>query len=241
MNDHYSVLVNAGIVVVLSQDMAEQETRDVLQSLLFAQLVANKKYPGYALAPKWYDEYREVLKNAWLQKTVTWNNFSVDGTCYLNAAHWLGRCLGESVDRTTTDNVTVLLNRVAKLPGTLPAMEQLRGHTYKRRDSALPHVNDESTGRVNLQVVLAQPGPLLSSAYLSYETSQTDLSNPLEQCLSVANVVGNVQSRCFQAGLSNELYEPLRGAIVQKLGDRPAEHIFDISSSVEFDPSGATP
>jgi hypothetical protein len=82
-------------------------------------------------------------------------------------------------------------------------------------------------------VILAGQGPLLSSVSLSYETTQSAISNPLGQCLSVANVVGNLQSRCFQVNLSKELYDPLRGAIVQKLGDKPTKHVFDISGNVE--------
>ncbi|WP_458131043.1 hypothetical protein [Pseudomonas sp. R3-41] len=235
MNDRYSVFINAGAVVMLSRSMAEQEKNDVLESLLFAQLVAHKKYPGYAMVSKWYEAYREVLKNAWLQKTVAWGNFLPDEECHLTTAQWLGRRLEEFADQTAADEVICLLDRIAKLPGTLPAMKQLREHVV------LPQANDESAARICLQVILAQPGTLLSSVYLNYETSQADISNPFGQCLSVANAVGNVQSKCFQACLSKELYEQLRGAIVQKLGDKPAKHIFDISSAVELDPAEVAP
>jgi hypothetical protein len=232
MNDGYSVFINAGAVVIVSPDMTGQEKRDVLDSVLFAQLVASKKYPAYAQAQKRYDEYRDVLKNGWLQKTAAWDNFTLDEQSNFNAAHWLGRRLGESVDHTMADEVTRLLNRVAQLRGTLPAIEQLRDQTCKRKES-VPSEIDGAIGRVCLQVILARRGPLLSSVALSYETRQPVISNPLGQCLSVANVVGNLQSRCFQANLSKELYDPLRGAIVQKLGDKPTKHVFDISDNVE--------
>ncbi len=68
MNDRYSVFINAGVVLVLPRDMTGQEKSDVLDSVLFAQLVANKKYPAYAQTQIWYDEYRDVLKNGWLQR-----------------------------------------------------------------------------------------------------------------------------------------------------------------------------
>ncbi|WLH01920.1 hypothetical protein [Pseudomonas beijingensis] len=230
MNDRYSVFINAGVVLVLPRDMTGQEKSDVLDSVLFAQLVANKKYPAYAQTQIWYDEYRDVLKNGWLQKAVAWNNFTLDEQSSVTAAHWLGHRLGEYVDRTVADEVTRLLNRVAQLPDTLPAIEQLRDQTCKRKE-VVP--SSEAVGRVCLQVILAGQGPLLSSVSLSYETTQSAISNPLGQCLSVANVVGNLQSRCFQVNLSKELYDPLRGAIVQKLGDKPTKHVFDISGNVE--------
>lgn len=233
MNNGYSVFINAGAVVIVSPDMAGQEKSDVLDSVLFAQLVANKKYPAYTQAQIWYDEYRDVLKNGWLQKTAAWDNFTLDEQSNFNAAHWLGRRLGEYVDPTVADEVTRLLNRVAQLPGTLPDIEQLREQTCKRKEPVPPSETDEAVGRVCLQVILARRAPLLSSISLSYETTQRAISNPLGQCLSVANVVGNLQSRCFQANLSKELYAPLRGAIVRKLGDKPTKHVFDISDDVE--------
>ncbi|SDA93058.1 hypothetical protein SAMN03159443_04940 [Pseudomonas sp. NFACC15-1] len=232
MNDGYSVFINAGVVVIVSPGMAGQEKSDVLDSVLFAQLVASKKYPAYAQAQKKYDEYRDVLKNGWLQKAAAWDNFTLDEQPNFNAAHWLGRRLGEYVDHTVADEVTRLLSRVAQLPGTLPAIEQLREQTCKRKESAPSSEADEVVGRVCLQVILARRGPLLSSVSLSYETRRQAISNPLGQGLSVANVVGNLQSRCFQANLSKGLYDPLRGAIVQKLGDKPTKHVFDISDNV---------
>lgn len=234
MNDRYSVFIDAGAVVILPRDMAVQDKSDVLDSVLFAQLVANKKYPAYVQAPKWYDEYREVLKNGWLQKAATWKNFALDEQTRIDAAHWLGHRLEESVDPVAADEFTQLLSRVAQLPANLPAIEQLREQACKGREPAQSPAPDQVVGRVCLQVILARPGPLLSSVYLGYETAQPITFNPLAQCLSAANVVGNLQSRCFQANLSKELYEPLRGAIVQKLGDRPAKHVFDISTHIEL-------
>lgn len=233
MNDRYSVFINAGVVLVLPRNMADQEKRDVLDSVLFAQLVANKKYPAYAQAQIWYDEYRDVLKNGWLQKTAAWDNFTLDEQTNFTAAHWIGRRLGKYVDRTVADEVTRLLSCVAQLPATLPAIEQLRDQACKRKETVPSSEIDETVGRVCLQVILAEQGPLLSSVSLSYETRQLAIANPLGQCLSVANVVGNLQSRCFQVNLSKELYDPLRDAIVQKLGDKAAKHVFDISGDVE--------
>ncbi|WP_413793866.1 MULTISPECIES: hypothetical protein [unclassified Pseudomonas] len=236
MNEGYSVFINAGVIAILSPGMAGQEKNDVLDSVLFAQLVANKKYPAYAQAPNWYDEYRDVLKNGWLQKTAAWDNFTLDEQSNFSAAHWLGRRLGDYVDPTVAEEVTRLLSRVGQLPGTLPAIEQLREQTCKPKEPTPLSATEEAAGRVCLQVILARQGPLLSSVSLSYETTQPAISNPLGQCLSVANVVGHLQSRCFQANLSKALYDPLRGAIVQKLRDKPTKHVFDISGNVELGP-----
>ena len=50
MDNQYSVFIDAGAVVLLSSTLLAQERQDVLNSVLFAQLVANKKYPEFARA-----------------------------------------------------------------------------------------------------------------------------------------------------------------------------------------------
>ncbi|WLG95250.1 hypothetical protein [Pseudomonas sp. FP198] len=236
MDNHYSAFINAGVVVLLSRDMTGQEKSDVLESILFAQLVANKKYPAYTQAQERYDEYRDVLKNGWLQEAAAWDNFKLDEQSNLNAAHWIGRRLAGSIDLAGADEITRLLSRIAQLPDTLPAIEQLREQACKRSEPVQFRSTGQAIGRLCLQVILARQGPLLSSVSLSYETTQPAVQNPLGQCLSVANVVGNLQSRCFQARLSQELYNPMRSAIVRKLGDKPAKHVFDVSGDIEQGP-----
>lgn len=231
MKDRYSVFINAGAVILLPTDMREQERRDVLNSVLFAQLVANKKYPALSQPGEWYGAYREVLQNGWLQKAVTWDRFTLNAPAKCNMVAWVGKQLEAHVDRAVVAEVTRLLNCIAQLSCTLPAIDLLREHVQGPRQP-------EPAYRVRLQVILAQPGPVLNSVCVEFETGQV-ISNPLGSLFSADQVLGNIQLRCFQANLSDALYAPLREAIVKKLGDKAAENIFDISAVVEQQVSGA--
>lgn len=238
--DHYSVFINAGAVVLLPVSMVEQERLDVLNSVLLAQLVANRKYPAFSHTGEWYDAYREVLKDGWLQKAVAWGGFTLDAGSKCNMVDWVGSRLGEFVDRTIVTEVTGVLNRVAQLPCTLPAIELLRKHVQRQKDPGPSETTVETGCKISLQVILAQQGPVLSRVYVEVETTEQVISNPLGQFFSSDTVLGNIQLRCFQANLSNALYEPLRDAIVKKLGDKAAKNILGVSDAIEHElPTGA--
>ncbi|MGX9569704.1 MULTISPECIES: hypothetical protein [Pseudomonas] len=238
MKDQYSVFINAGAVVLLANDMLEQERRDVLSSVLFAQLVANKKYPALSQPGEWYGAYREVLQNGWLQRAVAWDRFTLNASEKCNIIAWVEKQLEAHVDRTIVTDVTRLLNRVAQLSCTLPAIDLLREHVQGPRQPEPAKTTVERGYRVRLQVILAQPGPVLNSVCVDFEAGQVT-SNPLGALFSTDQVLGNIQLRCFQANLSDALYAPLRDAIVKKLGGKATENIFDISDAVEHQVSRA--
>lgn len=231
MSDHCSVFINAGAVVLLSADMLEQEKCDVMNSVLFAQLVADKKYPALTSLGEWYGAYREVLQTGWLQKAVAWDNFTLDASSTCTMMTWVEKRLGTYVDQTKVTEFTRLLNRVAQLPCTLPAIERLCKRVQGTR-------SPEPACRVRLQVILAQRGPVLNSVCVEFETGHIT-TNPLGSLFSTGPVPGDIQLRCFQANLSDALYAPVRDAIIKKLGDKAAKNIIDISDAVEPEVTGA--
>ncbi|BBP61702.1 hypothetical protein [Pseudomonas sp. St316] len=230
MSDHCSVFINAGAVVLLSADMLEQEKCDVMNSVLFAQLVADKKYPALASSGEWYGAYREVLQNGWLQKAVMWDNFTLDTPSKYAMMSWVEKRMAAYVDQTKVTEFTRLLNRVAQLPCSLPAIERLRERVQGPRSP--------EPCRVRLQVILAQRGPVLNSVCVEFEAGHIT-GNPLGPLFSTDPVPGTIQLRCFQASLSDALYAPVRDAIIKKLGDRATQNIFDISDAVEQEVTGA--
>lgn len=231
MSDDCSVFINAGAVVLLSADMLEQEKCDVMNSVLFAQLVASKKYPALSSSGEWYGAYREVLQNGWLQKAVTWDNFTLDTPSKYTMMSWVEKRLGAYVGQTKMTEFTRLLNRVAQLPCALPAIEGLREWVQGPK-------SPELSCRVRLQVILAQRGPVLNVVCLEFDTRHST-ANPLGPLFSTDTVPGTIQLRCFQANLSEALYAPVRDAIIKKLGDKAARNIFDISDAVEHGVTGA--
>lgn len=66
MNCKYSVLIVAGAVVLIPPADKPERYQDLINSLLLAQLAANKKLeknPGIG----WYDVYMEFLDKYWLR------------------------------------------------------------------------------------------------------------------------------------------------------------------------------
>lgn len=232
MKDHCSVFIDAGAVVLLPTDLTGQDRLDVLNSVLFAQLVASKKYPALARSSDWYSAYREVLNNGWMQKAVSWDNFTLAASSKTHLMGCVEERLGEYVERTLITQVTDVLKRVAQLSSTLPAIELLREHAHRPKSPDSSEVPHKAPDRIRLQVILAQPGPVLSSVCLEFEPEHVT-PNPLGQLFSTHPVVGNIQLRCFKASLSQALYAPFRDAIVHKLGDKAARNIIDISAAVE--------
>jgi hypothetical protein len=231
MNEHYLVFVNAGVIVLLARDMSDGEKLDVLNSVLFAQLVANKKCPGFAQVQAWYDTYREVLKNGWLQREAAWRNFPADAASTFKFVDQLKCQMEDHVDPTTVDEVIRVLDGLAQLPVTLPAIDVLRGQVLKLEGGKSLETTSGSGCKVRLQVIIAQSGPMLHSFYMEFETTEQVVSNPLGQVFRADNILGNIQLNYFQANLSAALYEPLRDAVIKKMGGQARENIFQVSGA----------
>jgi hypothetical protein len=55
--------------------------RDISDSALLAQLVANKRFSAEKAAKDWYSAYQEVLQNVgWVVQDLGWADFTADGT-----------------------------------------------------------------------------------------------------------------------------------------------------------------
>ncbi|MBC3385957.1 hypothetical protein [Pseudomonas sp. SWRI179] len=238
MGEHYSVFVNAGAVILMPQDMLEQERLDVLNSVLFAQLVADKRNPNFSQMQAWYETYREVLSSAWLQREVAWKSLAVGDASTFKLTDWVGAPLAGHLDSATRDDVCRVLNRVAQLPVTSPAIDVLREHVRKFKDGPSSGAAVEAACKVSLQVILAQHGPVLNSFYVEFNTTEQVVSNPLGQSFATDNILGNIQLKYFQVNLSDALYGPLREAIIKKLGDKTVKNIFDVSDANQHELAG---
>jgi hypothetical protein len=226
MSGSYSAFVSAGAVVLLSPDMTVQERQDVLNSTLFAQLVADKKYPGSRNANGWYERYQEVLKDSWLQRTAAWHDWSLKADSNLTVADWVNNQLAQSVPQTVLSPAVQTLNIVAELPDAHPAIELLQKHVLKNSEE---HPSKSTFGcQVSVLVILAQRGPTLNSVYLAFESAASVASNPLKQVLSLDNVKGNIVLKRLQAELSDALYRPVRERIVKKMGDKASQNILEV-------------
>lgn len=226
MDDQYSVFIDAGAVVLLSSALLEQERQDVLNSVLFAQLVANKKYPKFARADGWYETYLGVLKDSWLQRSVAWDSFAVDDASKRAMVNWVENRLEAPSARTTIAHVMRAFNDVVHLPDTHPAIERLREQTLRPE-------NDEdgdspASCNVRVQIIVARQGLLMDSLFVEFKTTGQGANDPLGHLFSTEHVQGNIYLRWFNANLSPVLYGSIREAVVRKLGDKAANNILAV-------------
>ena len=228
MEEQYSVFVNAGAIVLLSRALEEQEQQDVLHSLLLAQLVANKKYPGFTLGDGWYETCQGVLKDSWLQRAVAWDSFGVDADSKRAMLKWVESQPQEPSDCMTIANVVGVINDIARLPCTHPAVECLREKTLRHRIAELPDGSEVAETNVRLQIIVVEPGAVMNSLFVEFKTAGEASGHPLHPLFSSDKVSGNIQLRWFQANLSSVLYASIRDAIARKLGDNAAKNIHSL-------------
>ncbi|KAA0982428.1 hypothetical protein [Pseudomonas sp. ANT_J28] len=225
MVDQDSVFINAGAVVLLSSTLLEQERQDVLNSVLFAQLVANKKYPGFDRADGWYETYQGVLKDSWLQRSVAWDSFAVDDASKRAMVNWVENRL-EATSARTIAHVMRAFNDIAHVPGNHPAIERLREQTLRPENDGDGH--SPASCNVRLQIIVARQGVLMDSLFVEFRTTKQGANYPLDYLFSTDEVQGDIDLRWFHANLSPVLYGSIREAVVRKLGGRAANNIFAV-------------
>jgi hypothetical protein len=211
----YSVLVvGTAIVLVPAADQSAAYT-DLTNSILLAQLAANKKIEK---APDidWYDAYVEFLDNYWLRHARARQEWPV--------AQESSECLGDwvitamfkdAVDKTGAAAAT--LHRLTCLSGTEPALGLLRGHMQRASAGELRDVR--------LLVVVAYTPTSTSSVYMQFQTDKALDSNPLAQRYRIEDVKGTVCMRYAGTILSESLYGPVRDAITLKVRDRLEDNV----------------
>ncbi|MDR6916920.1 hypothetical protein J2X66_003794 [Pseudomonas sp. 3296] len=228
MEEQYSVFINAGAVVMLSRDLAEQEQQDVLHSVLLAQLVATRKYPEFTLGDGWYDTCHGVLKDSWLQRAVAWDSFGLDDTSKRAMVEWVESQLDDPSDSMTVARGVCVFNDIARLPCDHPAIELLRGQMLRQRTTELADGSVDAVCDVRLQIIVVRQGAVMNSLFVEFTTTALASTHPLDCLFRPENVLGNIRLRWFQANLSPVLYASLREAIVKKLGGKAAENILRI-------------
>ncbi|MFJ7284123.1 hypothetical protein [Pseudomonas sp. NPDC099000] len=239
MDDQYSVFINAGAVVLLSSALLEQERQDVLNSVLFAQLVANKKYPGFARADGWHETYLGVLKDSWLQRSVAWDSFAVDDASKRAMVDWVETRF-EAPSARTMAHVMRAFDDIAHLPGTHPAIERLREQTLRPENDR--GEDSPASSNVRLQIIVARQGVLMDSFFVEFKTAGQGANYPLDYLFSADEVQGNIDLRWFHANLSPVLYDSIREAVVRKPGDKAANNIFAVdvqTGEVPLEPGAA--
>lgn len=221
MSCECSVLIVGACVVIIPAADGATQYKDLIDSVLLAQLIANKKIEK---APEidWYNAYVEFLDDYWLRRTRARLEWPVAQDSVESVSDWVIAAISkDTVDKGGATAAT--LQRLARLSGNEPAMGLLRGHMQK--------ISTDESGvlapakAMRLLVVIAQTPTSLTSVYIELKTRQIISANPLAQRHLAEDVQGSVCMRYASANLSGTLYGPVRDAIALKVKEKYQDNV----------------
>lgn len=222
MGNDYLVSVVGAAVVIVPESEGWVAHDDVINSVLLAQLVANKEVEKNPEI-NWYDAYVKVLDGFWLRPTKAREERLITEHCGESVVEWVVAAMAKGApDEGRAVGAT--LARVASVSGTEPAMSLLRSSMQKT--SA-----DESTevpvpARImRLLLILARTPTSVTSVYLEFKTRQEISPNPLAQLFRAEDVQGTVSMRYARVCLAETLYGPARDAIALKVREKRKGHV----------------
>lgn len=222
MSGEYSVMIVGAAIVLIPSVDDSSVYQDLIDSMLLAQLAANKKKEK---TPEidWYNVYVEFLDKYWLRYSRARQDMSAAQLNTETVGDWvIATMFKDAVEARHPAAMT--LQHLATLSGTEPAMVLLRRHMQKV-SPVEPGDRLESTKAVRLLVVVAYTPASVNSFYLELETDRILGDNPLAEHFQAQDVPGNVCVRQACARLSETLYAPAREAIALKIKDRLEENV----------------
>ncbi|WP_223515155.1 hypothetical protein [Pseudomonas sp. GL-B-19] len=217
MSCDYLVSVVGAAVVIVPESDGWVAHDDLVNSVLLAQLVANKEMEKKPEI-NWYNAYVKVLDDFWLRQTKAQEERLITENCGESAIEWVVAAMSKGAPDEGQATAATLA-RVASVSGTEPAMSLLRSHVQKTSADESTEVPAPARN-VRLLVILARTPTSVTSVYLEFKTRQEISLNPLAQLFQAENVQGTVSMRYARVNLSETLYGPARDAIAWKVRER---------------------
>ncbi|MFU2329254.1 hypothetical protein [Pseudomonas sp. NFX98] len=231
MSKECSVFVNGAAIVLVSTGYGGAKEKDLMNSILFAQLVANKRVIKNS-ATNWSTEYLGVLGDFWVRNFKVRHDISLEKNQLAAPVEWAAMAMANS-DEGEVRALAESLEWIARLPCSSPELNMLRSKAQPAS------VGDEmldpaSLKAVRLLVILAQNPPSMTCLCLEFKTRKALEGNPWTQHFRAEDVDGPVSARYFRATLSETLYELYRNAIALKVRDRLSDNVVSLAKAVDI-------
>ncbi|WP_434592779.1 hypothetical protein J3Q09_24445 [Pseudomonas sp. R4-83] len=226
MDDNFQVLtVGAGIIVIPGDESLDMYA-DLLDSILLAQLVANKKCEKMS-SVNWYDTYVSVLDDFWLRQQKSHQTWQRSGSVDESALAFFSDALGNDA-LPETQVIGSVLGQVAQISGDDPAIQRLR--SFMKVPVAIEPVTASApSDAVHLLVAVANSPTSYTSAFVEFETRRELGQNPFQQAYKTEDIQGLVHVRHSRATLAEGRYGDAREAIARKIRDKRADNVAVLS------------
>ena len=217
-------------VVAVSKVEGREMYGDLINSILLAQLVANKKIKNKT-ADQWYDAYVSVLDDFWIRNLKFRLDLSLGSNPDASPLEWVVAAMqGSGAQDQAFDN---FLRYAARMPRSVPALNVLcdNAQEYSGEEDVSPRPPLKS---VRLLAILAQNPTSFTSVYVDFQTRQELTPNPWSQRLKVEEMQGPVCVRYARANLSETLYMLARETLALKIRDRLPEHVTTLVKTADI-------
>ncbi|MFS2096048.1 hypothetical protein ACCC96_23875 [Pseudomonas sp. Pseusp11] len=217
MRCDYSVLIVGAAVLIVpeSEDLTAYD--DVVNTVLYAQLAANKKTelePGVS----WYDTYMKVLDGIWMWRGKAREDLSLPPESVESAVQWVAAAMSK-VGADEGHVTAEVLSQIVNESDINPAANLLRSHMQKVSEEQSTEVSAPAMD-VRLLVIVAPTPTSFSSVCIELKTRQLLSSSPLAHLYWGEDVQGIISCRYVRANLSETVYAPVRDQIALKVKDR---------------------
>jgi hypothetical protein len=207
--------LNAKSLVSFVSKVNGQKRKDVLNSVLIAQLVANKKFPNEDQILDWYKSFIEVLNNlGWAIEQAEFSEFETSGTIF--------EVENAIIDILTTAFGGTFITVIKKTLSAIKDLADSNGHITAFEK------NTHSMQKGAFQIGLAMEEN--DTVALQLGTFLLTSDNQIKKILFFKSIKDSTKlNYCSRKGtLNEEIYAKGRDAIVTKLGDRVQEFIAEI-------------
>jgi hypothetical protein len=217
-------MVVAGNLLANDAEIATQEMNDVLDSLLYAHLMADGKAQRLEAPQVWIKAYRrELISVGWTGFDNRLDQFEPEDASNIILDELIEQNLLKELPAARASEVSNMLDSIFALPQTDAASLLIQEHAFKRA----PNAQDHSS--IALQVSILQKPTVLSSLFLTFKTTSTITFNPLHQVFAGHSVVGAVEAYFFKCQWSRAGYKRKRARVNHYLADKRDGKILHIA------------
>lgn len=213
-NTKQAFLVKSGVASFVA-GLSVQRKSDVLNACLLAELAADKQHDREADVVNWYKFYANVLENiGWVAQGFNFNKFDASGAEF-------------SVDSVILEILAALVtgDELAVIQETINALKALSNNDGRLvLFETLSH--SLSKGNFRIHSAVESDGIVVMNIGAFYFSSTENITKVL--FFSFSDATTSFYQGCQSINLNLDIYNQVRDAIVQKLGDKAKDFVRNI-------------